>query len=241
MVLSLYITWTGSRPSGSFRYRWSTFDWAGLHRWVCQRLGQTGLTQRSPWKRFYWLVWSVWYFTEQMTRVASLTWIFRTQTKRRDLCWAARSHWAPSCQTCVYPRSSALCRASLGNKNAGGHVWAAHPLWWSGNSLTSQNERRYPWVVLLVLFSFAVWVHLSLWASASASLPSLWKWLWYDRPQRWRAHQDSCWPLTFWLGHWTPLLHTHCSHTGWPGGAQVPRALLLSKWSCNFQRIKLLS
>lgn len=106
---------------------------------------------------------------------ALLTWSVRTRTWRKALDQAATSRWAASCQTCVHPQSSALCWASLWNGNADGHVWAAHPLRWSGNNLTSQSERLRPWAGLRVLPSRPFLNHHSSWASAWASLPSLWK------------------------------------------------------------------
>lgn len=165
--------------------------------------------------------------------LASLqTWSFCTQTWCRALCSAAMCHCAASCQTGVRPQSSALCRASLWSKNAGGHVWAAHPLWWSGNNPTSRSERLRPWAGLPVPSLLSALYHHSSWAWAWASLPSLWKWLWCDRPHRWRAHRDSCWLQIFWPAQWTPLHCTFCSHKGWPGGALVPRAFCWSRGSC---------
>ncbi len=162
-----FITWKGSQPSGSSRYHWSTSDWAELHRWACQRRGQTGATQRSPCKKDK-LVSVTDDWVEQVTHVtlsALLTWSFCTQTWCRALCQAATPHWAASAQTGVHPQSSALCRASLWSKSAGGHVWAAHPLRWSGNNPTSRSGRLYPWAGLPDLPLLSVLVHHSSWAS----------------------------------------------------------------------------
>lgn len=56
-----WITWKGFQPWGSSRSRWSTSDWAALHRWACQRPGWTGVTLSSPCKGIIWSV-GQWYF-----------------------------------------------------------------------------------------------------------------------------------------------------------------------------------
>ena len=148
-----------------------------------------------------------------------LTWSSRTQTWCRAPGHAASCRWAANCQTCVCPQSSALGRAFRWKRNANGHVSAALPLMWIGNSRTYRSGKRCPWVALCS----PPW-HRSSWVLTWAWLPSPWKQHGSCTPHRWRTHHSSCWPGILWLGLWTLLPHTLCWQTDWPSAALVLQA-----------------
>lgn len=216
------VTWTRFQPSGSCRYHWSTFDWAGLRRWACRRRGPTGAAARSPCEtkvgwvmlRVAWVMLSWW-----------PTWSFCTLWWRRALCSAATSRQAANYRTCGRPQSSAPCRAPRWSRSEGGNVWAAHPQSSAWNIPTSRSERLCPWAGRPDLDPS--------WESGWALLPSLWRWLWCDKPGRWRTRRGSCWLLTFWPLRWKSGRCTFCSHKGWPGGALGPRAFCRNQRGCN--------